>query len=49
MELNKRILVVEDDEGSILCCQILLKTAPMPQSAYSGTEAMLYIDAMTGI
>ena len=45
MELNKRILVVEDDEAiNTLLSDIVKDSGYIPQSAYSGTEAMLYID-----
>ncbi|MBE6069559.1 MAG: response regulator transcription factor [Clostridium lundense] len=45
MEKEIHILVVEDDNDiNKLLCDIIRKSGYMTQSAYSGTEAMLYIE-----
>src|SRR5690625_6935371 len=39
------ILVVEDDEDiNQLLCKIIKKSGYYPQSAYSGTEAIMYLE-----
>ena len=44
MEKEIQILVVEDDNDiNKLLCNIIRKSGYTAQSAYSGTEAMLYI------
>ncbi|MEK3979173.1 response regulator transcription factor [Psychrobacillus sp. FSL K6-2836] len=44
MEKSIHILVVEDDNDiNELLCNIVRKNGYIPQAAYSGTEAMLYI------
>ncbi|KGK90191.1 response regulator transcription factor [Clostridium sp. HMP27] len=45
MEKEIHILVVEDDNDiNKLLCDIIRKSGYMTQSAYSGTEAMIYIE-----
>ncbi|MGM0838342.1 MAG: response regulator transcription factor [Bacillota bacterium] len=45
MEQQIRVLVVEDDNDiNQLLCSIINKSGYFPQSAFSGTEAMLYLE-----
>lgn len=45
MMLNKKILIVEDDNDiNNLLSDIVKQSGHTPQSAYSGTEAVLYIE-----
>lgn len=43
--INKKILIIEDDNDiNKLLTDIIKQSGHIPQSAYSGTEAMLYIE-----
>jgi len=45
MEKEIKILVVEDDNDiNKLLCDIIRKSGYVPQSAFSGTEAMIYLE-----
>ncbi|PWU70178.1 response regulator transcription factor [Gracilibacillus dipsosauri] len=45
MDQHINILVVEDDNDiNQLLCKIIKKSSYFPQPAYSGTEAMIYLD-----
>jgi Response regulators consisting of a CheY-like receiver domain and a winged-helix DNA-binding domain len=45
MEKPVRVLVVEDDDDiNRLLCGVLTRSGYIPQPAYSGTEALLYLD-----
>jgi len=45
MEQQINILVVEDDNDiNQLLCKIMKKSNYFPQAAYSGTEAMIYLE-----
>ncbi|MBW7454988.1 response regulator, partial [Paenibacillus sepulcri] len=45
MDKMIQILVVEDDNDiNQLLCNIIRKSGYLPQPAYSGTEALLYLD-----
>lgn len=45
MDKNTNILVVEDDNDiSQLLCNIIKNSGYLPQPAYSGTEAMIYLE-----
>lgn len=45
MDKSIHVLVVEDDNDiNKLLCAIVKKSGYVPQAAYSGTEAMLYLD-----
>jgi len=45
MEQQIKILIVEDDDDiNQLLCRIVKKNHYFPQPAYSGTEAMIYLD-----
>ncbi|ART76076.1 DNA-binding response regulator [Sutcliffiella horikoshii] len=46
MNDSLRILIIEDDEDiNRLLCNIVSKSGYTPKSAYSGTEAMIYLDS----
>ncbi len=45
MNRTTHILVVEDDSDiNQLLCKILKKSGYFPQPAYSGTEALIYLE-----
>ncbi|MGD6968296.1 response regulator transcription factor [Rossellomorea vietnamensis] len=46
MKKSINILIIEDDEGiNRLLCNIVSKSGYSPKPAYSGTEAMIYLDS----
>lgn len=41
-----KILIIEDDEDiNRLLCNIVMKSGYLPKAAYSGTEALIYLDS----